>query len=167
MKRSLTAVLLLLFATSAFAADAKKAPMSTDEGVMKSAEGFFDAWNKHDPKSMTAFWTEDATLINPMGRMAHGSADIEKLMMDEQSTMFKGSIAKVLEMKVTRSLGSNMAFCDGEMTVDGAQSPDGSAMQQMKMHIAVIMEKKGGRWLFADARPYAFMQPPPETAKTN
>ena len=80
MKRSLTAVLLLLFATSAFAADAKKAPMSTDEGVMKSAEGFFDAWNKHDPKSMTAFWTEDATLINPMGRMAHGSSDIEKLM---------------------------------------------------------------------------------------
>lgn len=167
MKRILTAAVLLLFATSAFAADAKKAPMNANEGVMKSAEAFFDAWNKHDTKAMASCWTEDATLINPMGRMAHGSADIEKLLMDEHSTMFKASTVKVLEMKVTRALGSTMAFCDGEMTVDGAQGPDGSMMQQMKMHIAVIMEKKGGRWLFADARPYSFMPAPPEAAKTN
>ena len=167
MKRILSAALFLLFATSAFAADAKKNTMNADEGVMKSAQGFFDAWNQHDMKAMTSYWTNDATLINPMGRMAHGTSDIEKLFTDEQSTVFKASTAKVLEMKVTRSLGSTMAFCDGEMTVDGAMGPDGSAMQQMKIHLAVIMEKKGGRWLFADARPYSFMPAPPEAAKTN
>ena len=167
MKLVLTAALLTMFATSAFAADAKKMPMKSDDAIVKTAEAFFDAWNKHDAKTMATFWADDATLINPSGRQAHGTSDIEALFTDEQATMFKGSTAKVLGMKVTRSLGSTMAFCDGEMTVDGAQGPDGSAMQQMKIHLVVIMEKKGGRWLFAEARPYAFVQPPPEPAKTN
>src|SRR5882672_4168687 len=99
--------------------------------------------------------------------MAHGISDIEKLLTGVLTTMFKGSTANVLQLNVTRSLGSTMAFCDGGMTVDGAQGPDGSAMKQMKIHLAVIMEKKGDRWLFADARPYSFIQPPPEPAKTN
>jgi len=165
VKRILTAVLLLMFATSAFAAEVKKMPVKQDEGIMQTAQAFFDAWNKHDVKAMTSYWAEDATLINPMGRMAHGSEDIAKLMTDEQTTMFKESTAKVLGLSVTRSLGANMAFCDGEMTVDGAMGPDGSTMQQMKMHMAMIMEKKGGKWLFAEARPYAFVPAPAEAAK--
>jgi uncharacterized protein (TIGR02246 family) len=161
----LALVLLMMFATPAFAAEAKKAPMKSDEAIMKTAEDFFGAWNKHDVKEMTSYWTEDATLINPMGRMAHGSSDIAKLMSDEQTTMFKESTAKVVNMNVTRSLGAGMAFCDGEMTVDGAQGPDGSAMQSMKFHMAMIMEKKGGKWLIAEARPYAFLPPPAEMPK--
>ena len=167
MKLVLTAALLTMFATSALAADAKNAPTKSDEAVMKTAQAFFDAWNKNDVKTMVTYWTTDATLINPMGRKAHGSADIEKLFADEQATVFKGSTAKVVEMDVTRSLGSTMAFCDAEMTVDGAHGPDGSAMQQMKYHLALIMEKKGDRWLFAEARPYAFVQGPMEPAKSN
>src|SRR5207302_8235687 len=161
----LATVLLMMFATSAFAADVTKAPMKSDQAIMKTAEDFFGAWNKHDVKEMTSYWAEDATLINPMGRLAHGSTDIAQLMTDEQTTIFKGSTAKVVNLSVTRSLGTGMAFCDGEMTVDGAQGPDGSAMQSMKFHLAMIMEKKGGRWLIAEARPYSFLQPPAETAK--
>ena len=127
---------------------------------MKTAEGFFGAWNVHDVKTMGSFWTDDATLINPMGRVAHGRAEIEKLLADEQTTVFKSSTAKVVEFEVTRSLGPTMVFCDGEMTVDGAQGPDGSAIPQMKMHLAVIMERKGDRWKFAEARPYSFARPP-------
>jgi uncharacterized protein (TIGR02246 family) len=166
MKRILTGVLLTMFATSAIAAGANKGPAKPDQAIMKAAEAFFGAWNKHDVETMVTFWADNATLINPMGRLAHGRADIEKLLTDEQTTVFKGSTAKVIELKVTRSLGSNMAFCDGEMTVDGAQGPDGSAMPQMKMHLAVIMERKGDRWMFAEARPYSFSQPP-EPSKTN
>jgi hypothetical protein len=86
-------------------------------------------------------------------------------MTDEQTTMFKASTAKVVNLNVTRSLGSTMAFCDGEMTVDGAMGPDGSAMQQMKIHMAMVMEKKGGKWLIAEGRPYAFITPPAEMPK--
>ena len=116
---------------------------------------------------MAGFWTDDATLINPMGRMAHGRTDIEKLLSDEQTAIFKASTAKVVDLKVTRPLGSNLVFCDGEMTVDGAQGPDGSALPQMKIHLAMVLEKSGGHWMFAEARPYAFVQPPPEQPKGN
>jgi len=165
VKRILAAALVLMFATSAFAADTKKTSMKTDEAVMKTMQDFFDAWNKHDVKSMASCWADDATLINPTGRMAHGSAEIAQLMTDEQTSIFKESTAKVVNLGVTRSLGSNMAFCDGEMTVDGAQGPDGSAMPQMKIHMTMVMEKKGDKWLIAEGRPYAFMQPPPEAPK--
>jgi uncharacterized protein (TIGR02246 family) len=167
MKLLMAAALLTVFTTSAGASDTAKAPTMPDQEIAKTAEAFFGAWNKHDIGAMAAFWTDDATLINPMGRLAHGRADIEKLLTDEQSTVFKNSTATVAGMKVTRALGANMAFCDGEMTVDGAQGPDGSALPQMKIHLAVIMERKGGHWMFAEARPYSFLQPPPAPTKTD
>jgi uncharacterized protein (TIGR02246 family) len=166
MRLLLSTALLAMLATSALAADAKRAPAGPDEAVAQTGQAFFGAWNKHDVKTMVTFWADDATLINPMGRRAHGRAAIEALLTDEQTTVFKASTAKLVELKVTRSLGSNMAFCDGELAVDGAQGPDGSAMPQMKIHLAVIMERKGDRWFFAEARPYSFVQPPPAPAKT-
>jgi len=167
MKLLLTGALLALLTMSTSAADAKTAPVMPDEAITKACAGFFDAWNSHDVKTMTTFWADDATLINPLGRLAHGKADIEKLMTDEQTTVFKASTAKLVDVKVTRSLGSNMAFCDGEMTVDGAVAPDGSALPQMKIHMAMILEKQSGHWVFAEGRPYAFLPPPPEPAKAN
>jgi len=161
MKLVLTAALLAMLATPAFAGYSNKAAAKPDEAIGKAAEGFFSAWNVHDTKAMAAFWASDATLINPMGRVARGNAEIEKLLTDEQTTVFKASTAKVVEFKATRWIGSNMAFCDGELVVDGALGPDGSALPQMKLHLAVLMEKKGDRWLFAEARPYAFPPPPP------
>ena len=167
MRLILTAALLSMLTTSAIAADAKKAPAKPDAAITKVTDAFFGAWNQHDAATMASFWTDDATLINPMGRLAHGKAEIQKLLTDEQTTVFRSSTAAVVDLKVTRPLGPNMAFCDGEMTVDGAVGPDGAEMPQMKIHLAVIMERKGDRWMFAEARPYAFIQPPPEPAKAN
>jgi uncharacterized protein (TIGR02246 family) len=167
MKLLLTIALLTMVATSALSADTNKASDKSDEAITKTTNGFFGAWNKHDVKTMVTFWADDATLINPEGRMAQGKAEIEKLLTDEQGTIFRASTANVVEMKVTRWLGSGMAFCDGETTVDGAQGPDGSALPQLKMHLAVILERKGATWMFAEARPYAFVQPPPQPVKAN
>ena len=162
MRPLLSAVLLALLTTSAHAAGTEKQPAGPEAAVVKTGEAFFAAWNQHDVKNMVSHWADDATLINPMGRVAHGKAEIEKLFSDEQTGMFKASTAKMVEMKVTRQLGPGMALCDGDMTVDGALAPDGSAMPQMKMHLALIMVKKGAVWVLRDARPYAFIQPPPE-----
>ena len=70
-------------------------------------------------------------------------------------------------MKITRLLGPGMAFCDGDMTVDGALGRDESVLPQMKIYVTVLMQKKGGDWQLADACPYGFLQPAPETAKTS
>ena len=159
MRPFLSAMLLALVASSASAAPAAE-KAGPDAAVIKAAQAFFAAWNQHDVKAMATHWTDNATLINPMGRMALGKVEIEKLFTDEQSGIFKTSTAALVEMKITRQLGSQMALCDGDMTVDGAVGPDGSAMPQMKIHLAVIMAKHGSSWLLQDARPYAFVGMP-------
>lgn len=160
MRTLLSIALLAVLTTSAFAATPAKKAESPDAAISKAMDSFFTAWNQHDVKAMAAVWADDATLINPMGRVAHGKAEIEKVMSDEQGGMFKASTAKMLELKVTRQLGPHMAFCDGEMTVDGAVGPDGAAMPQMKIHMAIIMAKHGSDWVAQDARPYAFIPAP-------
>ncbi len=157
MRLLLVPALLAVLAVPVVAADYGKPDAKADEGITKTAYAFFDAWNRHEPKTMATYWAEDAVLINPMGRVAHGRAEIEKLLSDEQTTVFKGSTANVVSMMVTRRLGPELAFCDGEITVDGAQAPDGSALPQMRIHLAQLMERVRGRWLVAEARPYAFM----------
>ncbi len=161
MRPFLSAVLLALLATPAFAAGTEKKATGPEAAVVETGGAFFEAWNQHDVKKMVTYWADDATLINPEGQAANGKAEIEKLLSAEQATVFKASTAKLVEMKVTRELGSGLALCDGEMTVDGAVGADGSALPQMKLHLAIIMAKKGSAWVFRDARPYAFIQPPP------
>jgi uncharacterized protein (TIGR02246 family) len=135
------------------------------EGVQKLAQDFFAAWNKNDVAALTGFWTDDATLINPSGRMAHGKTEIQQLFTEEQTTIFKGSVANVTDVK-TRHLGNNMAFFDESLTIDNAHGPDGSALPQMNFHISGIAQMKGGKWQLVEARPYAFLMPMPAPAKS-
>ena len=159
MKSLLAVVVLLALAVPAFAAD-KGMDSKETEGVQKMQQEFFAAWNKNDVAGLTSFWNDDATLINPLGRVAHGKSEIQQLFTDEQTTVFKGSTAAVLEVK-TRHLGSGLAFFDSEVTVDNAHSPDGSVMPQVKYHLAGVAQMKGKKWEVLEARPYVFLPSPP------
>jgi len=159
MKSLLAAVLLLALAVPALAAD-KAMDSKENEGIQKMQQDFFAAWNKNDVAGLTSCWTESATLINPLGRVAHGKAEIQQLFTDEQTTVFKGSTATVVDLK-TRHLGPGLAFFDSEVTVDNAHGPDGSAMPQVKYHISGVAQMKGKKWELVEARPYIFVQPPP------
>ncbi len=165
MRRLLSVALLSLLSTTAIAAGTEKKSSAAEEGLARTHEAFFSAWNKHDIKAMMTCWADDATLINPMGRTAHGKAEVEAVLTDEHNTMFKASTATVVDMKVTRSLGPNMVLFDGTLMLDGAVASDGSAMPQLKFHLTGVAEKRGSNWVFLDARPYQFITPPP--AKTD
>jgi uncharacterized protein (TIGR02246 family) len=157
MKAMLTTALLMTLALPTFAAPASST--KDEEAINQNARAFFAAWNKNDVKGLIAHWTDDATLINPFGRIAHGKAEIEKLFTDEQTTVFKGSTAKIGEVKV-HMLKPGLAFTDLDMTIDGAHGADGAALTQLKYHVSTVVEKKGDEWLFLETRPYAFTLPP-------
>lgn len=165
MKALLAAVMFLAFTVPAFAAD-KTMDSKEHEAIQKLAQDFFAAWNKNDVAVLTTFWTDDAMLINPFGRVAHGKKEIQQLFADEQSTVFKGSVAAVTNVK-TRPLGKDIAFFDEALTVDNAHSPDGAALPQMNFHIAGVAQMKGNKWQLLEARPYAFLPPPPASVKSN
>jgi uncharacterized protein (TIGR02246 family) len=155
--RTLLAALVLFTASTAAAA-----PKDEDAIKARVAE-FIALFNKGDAKAVTAFFADDATLVNPAGVKATGHAEIEKVIATDSSTILKGA---QMEMKVVefRSAGKDTAWIELEHTVTGAKTPDGKTMN-LTFHVPALMVKKGKNWLIAEARPYAYLPPPPAAAK--
>jgi uncharacterized protein (TIGR02246 family) len=152
MRRAFILLAVLVVVPSLAAAQADEA------AIRKLSNDFFAAWSRDDVKAMTATFAEDADLINPFGRVARGRAEIEKLFTDEHAGPFKGTR---YEAAVSlRMLAPTVALGDWESTVTGMHDPAGKALPPFKHHVAAVYVKKGGRWLAAAARPYAFLPPP-------
>src|SRR5690242_4541695 len=90
-KRRLLSALLAVIILSPAALLRAQDGGAEDAAIRKRHDEWCDAWNKHDPKAMAAFWTADGDLINPFGRHAKGTAEIEKLFTEEQSGPMKES----------------------------------------------------------------------------
>src|SRR3954469_12260419 len=80
--------------------DARADQKEEDAAIQKRHDEWSAAWNKHDPKLMAGFFVADGDLINPFGRHAHGSMEIEKLFTDEQTgpmagTTYSGTVENI------------------------------------------------------------------------
>jgi len=138
-----------------------QAGQAEDEAAIKKfGADFAAAWNRHDPKAMAGFWAEDGDLINPFGRVAKGRAEIEKLFQDEHAGVMAGTTYSTTSSSV-RFLTPDVAVADWEIVVTGMRGPDGSAAPPFKPHLVLVVVRKGGQWLNAAARPFAFLPPPP------
>lgn len=163
------AVAMVMVSGSAFAEGkgAAKAGAKDEDAIKAVVAEFGTAWGKHDPKAMTALYADDATILNPWGRVAKGKAEVEKLFTDEHV----GASAPLKDTTWTatipmwRALGANFAFADLDADMTGMKAPDGKAMSG-KHHLALVLAKKGNKWAIADARAY-FLAPaaPPPAAK--
>jgi uncharacterized protein (TIGR02246 family) len=156
MRTLMTCIALLscfspIFSTVALAAD-------NDQAIMGRIDEFQAAWNKNDAKAMAALWTEDGTLINPVGRFASGPADIEKVFVDEHAQMFKDTTYKVSEVKI-QSITPDVMVADVTANISGIHAADGSAAPDYLHHVTWVFVKKDGKWMTAAARPYQFMKP--------
>ena len=109
---------------------------------------------------MAAAWAEDADLINPFGRAAKGRAEIEKLFIEEHSTVMKGTTYTVAQSEA-RLLAPNIAICELSGEIAGMHDPSGAAMPLFKHHVVTIVIKKGDKWWPSIVRPYAYLTVPP------
>jgi uncharacterized protein (TIGR02246 family) len=164
--RTLGISLILALAASA-AAPRTAAAASKDEDAIKARVAeLIDLFNKGDAKAMAAFWVEDGTLVNPVGIAGKGPAEIERIVSADLATILKDT---KMEMKVAsfRPVGKDAAWVELEHTVTGARGPDGKALPPTTFHVPCLMLKKGKTWMMAEARPYAYLPPPPKpTAAT-
>jgi uncharacterized protein (TIGR02246 family) len=154
---TLVAALILTTAIPALAGP----PKEKDEDAIKARVAEFNAaFNKGDAKVLAAMFTDDATLVNPLGKSAKGPADIEKLTAEDLGTFLKGTTS---ELKVVgyRAIGKDAAFIDVDQTVTGAKGPDGKTLPPLAFHAPCLLVKKGKIWSIAELRPYAFLPPPP------
>jgi uncharacterized protein (TIGR02246 family) len=155
-----TAVLAALGAIALTAGHAFAASKDEDAIKARVAE-FIAAFNKGDAKATAAFFADDATLVNPAGVKAKGPAEIEKVIASDVAMFLKDS---KMDMTVTqfRPVGKDAAWIEIDHSVTGAHSPDGKAMPPITFHVPALMVKKGKNWMIAEARPYAYLPPPPK-----
>ncbi len=157
---TLTSLSLLCLAAPSPAQAASK-----DEDAVKARVADFIAlFNKGDAKAVSAFWTEDGSLVNPVGQKGTGPAGVEKVIAADLGTILKGA---KMEMQVAqfRPVGKDAAWVELEHTVTGAKGPDGKAMPTMTFHVPCLMVKKGKEWMIAEARPYGYLPTPPGAPK--
>jgi uncharacterized protein (TIGR02246 family) len=159
-KLLLLPVLFALIALPAARADQKE----EDAAIQKRHQEWTAAWNKHDPKLMATFFVADGELINPFGRHAKGTAEIEKLFTDEQMGPMAGSTYSGT-IEHIRYLSKTIAIVDVTGEIAGMKGPDGAAAPPFKHHVTWIAEKKDGKWMAIGARAFAYVPAPPAPAK--
>src|ERR1051325_4075017 len=89
MKRHLAAAVVLV--AVAFMGWTRADQKEDDAAIGKRHDEWCAAWNKHKANEMAGFFVADGGLINPFGRRAKGTAEIEKLFEDEQKGVMAGT----------------------------------------------------------------------------
>src|ERR1051326_519784 len=114
-------ITMLLASATAFAG-------GDDAAILKVHEDFAASWNKDDAKGMASPFADDADLINPLGRVAKGKAEIEKLYQDEHTAAFKGSHFTSDCKAGVHVVKPDVAIVTCSFDVTGGKLPDGKAM---------------------------------------
>jgi len=154
--RTTTLSLLALLLSSGVAlAEAPK----VDPSLADTVKRFTDTFNKFDAKATAAFWAEEGTLISPAGEAGKGRSGVERVYAHDIEMFLRGT-ASTFRIDSVRMLKGGYALLDLDHEIQNAKMPDGST-GTMKLHTVILAQKKGGGWLWLDARPYAFLKPPP------
>ena len=159
-KLLLLSMLLGLIVPPAARADQKE----DDAALRQRNDEFCAAWNKHDARLMAALFAADGDLINPFGRRAHGTAEIEKLFTTEQTGPMAGS-TYTGTVESIRYVGTALAIVDVSGEITGMKGPDGAAAPPFKHHVTWIVEKKADKWLSIAVRAFVTLPPPAAPAK--
>jgi uncharacterized protein (TIGR02246 family) len=118
-------------------------------------EKFSEAFNRFDGKAVAAFHTKDATLINPMGDVAHGQDGIAKMFDEFVAKRWKGSTSR-FTITGSRKIGPSTTWLDLDQEVQNVTMPDGTT-GTMKVHVVWLAQNAGGAWKILETRPYMFL----------
>ncbi len=135
-----------------------------DEAAIKALnDRFATAWNNGDSKTMSMAYTKDGCLIDPFGREARGRAAVDSLLSLTVNSFLKSTTTR-FDIGYIRFLKQDVAFVDATQTINGAMSPEGTPLPEIKLHLVLSLIKNGGKWWYVDARPYQFMASPEQGA---
>ncbi len=128
-------------------------PQATvDPSLEATVRRFNDAFNRRDAREVASFWTDDGTLLNPIGHFGEGREGVERVFRDDAETVLRGATARFSVVRV-RPLGEG-ALVDLDLEVQGGLAP--------RMHVVVLARRQGEAWRWVDVRPYVLASRPPQ-----
>ncbi len=126
---------------------------SADEAsVRKAIEGYVQAFNAKDAKSLSAMWSEDATHVDhELAQRTTGRdeimADIEAVFARPESVMLSGTVDDV------RMVTDNVAHVGGQVMVTvGGEEPTST-------QYSAVLVKNGDQWSIDTMEEFALPQP--------
>jgi uncharacterized protein (TIGR02246 family) len=138
----------------------KKAMGAGDEqGIKKAFDGLAQAWNGGDADGVAAYFTSDATLINPMGQQGQGHDGVLQVITGDLTGPLKGTQQSFSDFSFTFIM-PNLALVDATATLTGMTNPDGTAAQPASFHFFGVLVNRGKGWQARAARIFASLQPP-------
>jgi uncharacterized protein (TIGR02246 family) len=130
-----------------------------EQGIKKAFNGLAQAWNTGDANGVAAYFTSDATLINPMGQQGQGHDGVLQVISGDLAGPLKGTQQSFSDFSITFVM-SNLALVDATATLTGMTAPDGTVAPPTTFHFFGIVVNRGNGWQARTARIFAFLQPP-------
>jgi uncharacterized protein (TIGR02246 family) len=104
------------------------------------------AFNRHDAKAGTAFFTEDADFVTVYGKWSKGAAEIERSRQQRFETALKDARIELLDLRV-RFIEPDVAIAHETHDLSGMRGPDGAAMPTLRELSIRVLVKREGKWL--------------------
>lgn len=115
-----------------------------DEGAIKRViVGTTDAFNKHDAKAFTRFYTSDAELVTVRGERMSGTAEIEKNLTAIFATRARAATLKTLDVSI-RFIKPDVAIAHVTNEMTGVVDSEGAKLPaHLELSIRVLVRNKG------------------------
>ncbi|MCC6806935.1 MAG: hypothetical protein IT381_05900 [Deltaproteobacteria bacterium] len=159
--KAAVAVLVVLSATTSFAAKAEKSDKSDDEKTVAHAtlDKLVAALNAGDANAFMSGFIEEGVVGDPFGRTGKGKADATKIIVENVNTLLQGTKSKAT-LEGARKLGHDAILIDASVEHENALMLNGSrGTGGTRWTLALV--KKGKTWMVTDLRLYMFWPPPP------
>jgi uncharacterized protein (TIGR02246 family) len=152
VKQALRIIVLLFVAATSLAARASTGnPPGGDAPARAVANGFIDAWNRHDMNAFGALFADDADFVNAIGVWLRGRTEIQKHHEIIHATRMKTSHLSALETEV-RSLRPDVAIVHVRWELTGQTGQDGAPLPTRQGILVHIVAKTGDQWLITSSQ---------------
>ncbi len=134
-----------------------------EEAIKKVILDGIEAFNRHDAKAGTAFFTEDADFVTVYGRWSRGAAEIERSRKERFETALKEAKIKLLDLRV-RFIKPDVAIVHETHELSGMLGSQGERMPTLRELSIRVLVKKRGQWLIT-AFHNTVVRPPESSAR--
>lgn len=170
MNRPLHSLAILTAIAVMMSPAAGKATPRNDEAEIRAvAMRQGETWSRHDAKAYAALFADDCDVINVLGWLWKGRAELERKLTAAFAYVFRDSQLTITEVQV-RFLSPAIALAHARWTMTGAKTPPGVPEPRMGIQ-TLVFTKTTGQWLIAGfqntngipERPYPSGPPPDQT----
>jgi uncharacterized protein (TIGR02246 family) len=152
MKRNLISTFLLiavavcLFVSTVIRGAQSISGREDEEEIKKVIAGTTEAFNQHDAKAFTRFYTQDAELVTVRGERMKGAAEIEKGLAAIFATRARAVRLKTLDVTV-RFIRPDVAVAHVTNELSGLIGAEGESLPAHRELSIRVLVKEKGRWL--------------------